>query len=245
MAADRVRTPEVEALLRALLALETPDEAYAFLQDLCTIREIQDMAQRLDVARMLAAGEHYAHIQEVTGASATTISRVSKSLNYGADGYRACSTGSARPPHDGGRALARMSVRPPAHPLRVLAARRRRARRRTSSRARSSSRCPRSRSPTTAYMYGAVEFYQAGRRKAGVKPIIGCEVYFTPESRTQARGQARPVPPAAARQEQRGLPQPDGDGLATPRVNGFYYKPQVDLELLERYTRGSSARRRA
>ena len=87
MSEDRVRTPEVDELLRALLLLDTADEAYALLLDLCTIREIQDMAQRLQVARMLAAGEHYSAIQETTGASATTISRVSKSLNYGADGY--------------------------------------------------------------------------------------------------------------------------------------------------------------
>jgi TrpR-related protein YerC/YecD len=89
MPEDRVRTPEVDELLRALLLLDTEDEAYALLQDLCTIREIHDMAQRLHVAQMLAAGEHYSAIQESTGASATTISRVSKSLNYGADGYSA------------------------------------------------------------------------------------------------------------------------------------------------------------
>lgn len=88
MVADRLKTPEVEALLTAFLTLETPEEMYSFLQDLCTIREIQEMAQRLQVARMLASGEHYANIQEITGASATTISRVSKSLNYGADGYK-------------------------------------------------------------------------------------------------------------------------------------------------------------
>ena len=87
MSEDRVRTPEVDELLKALLLLDTEDQAYALLLDLCTIREIQDMAQRLQVARMLAAGEHYSAIQESTGASATTISRVSKSLNYGADGY--------------------------------------------------------------------------------------------------------------------------------------------------------------
>jgi TrpR-related protein YerC/YecD len=87
MPEDRVRTPEVDDLLRALLLLDSEDEAYALLVDLCTIREIHDMAQRLEVARRLAAGEHYAAIQETTGASATTISRVSKSLNYGADGY--------------------------------------------------------------------------------------------------------------------------------------------------------------
>ena len=84
---DRVRTREVDDLIRAFLSLEDADEAYALLIDLCTIREIQDMAQRLEVARMLAAGEHYTAIQEITGASATTISRVSKSLHYGADGY--------------------------------------------------------------------------------------------------------------------------------------------------------------
>jgi TrpR-related protein YerC/YecD len=87
MPEDRVRTPEVDDLLRALLLLDSEDEAYALLVDLCTIREIHDMAQRLEVARRLAAGEHYAAIQDITGASATTISRVSKSLNYGADGY--------------------------------------------------------------------------------------------------------------------------------------------------------------
>jgi TrpR-related protein YerC/YecD len=84
---DRVRTREVDDLIRAILSLEDADEAYALLVDLCTIREIQDMAQRLEVARMLDAGEHYTAIQETTGASATTISRVSKSLHYGADGY--------------------------------------------------------------------------------------------------------------------------------------------------------------
>jgi TrpR-related protein YerC/YecD len=84
---DRVRTREVDDLIKAILSLQDSDEAYALLTDLCTIREIQDMAQRLEVARMLAAGEHYTSIQETTGASATTISRVSKSLHYGADGY--------------------------------------------------------------------------------------------------------------------------------------------------------------
>jgi TrpR-related protein YerC/YecD len=88
MADDRIRTELVEALLEAFLQLKTADEVYAFLQDVCTIREIQEMAQRLAVARMLAIGEHYSRIQEVTGASSTTISRVSRCLNYGADGYR-------------------------------------------------------------------------------------------------------------------------------------------------------------
>ena len=88
MASDRLRTPDVDALLEALLTLETPEEVYAFLQDVCTVREVQEIAQRLAVARMLAAGKHYNDIEVATGASSTTISRVSRALNYGADGYR-------------------------------------------------------------------------------------------------------------------------------------------------------------
>jgi TrpR-related protein YerC/YecD len=88
MTDDRIRTPEVEQLLGAVLVAETADEVYALLVDLCTVRELHEMAQRFAVARMLSGGEHYSAIQEATGASATTISRVSKALNYGADGYR-------------------------------------------------------------------------------------------------------------------------------------------------------------
>ena len=88
MTADRLRTDEVNALLEALLALKTTDEAYALLQDMCTVREMHEIAQRLQVARMLGEGEHYSRIQEVTGASTTTIARVNRCLHYGADGYR-------------------------------------------------------------------------------------------------------------------------------------------------------------
>ena len=88
MPADRLRTAHVERLLQAFADLGTPDDVFAFLQDVCTVREVQEMAQRLEVARMLAAGEHYDRISEATGASTTTISRVSRCLNYGEDGYR-------------------------------------------------------------------------------------------------------------------------------------------------------------
>jgi len=88
MASDRLRTPDVDALLEALLALKDPDEVYAFLLDVCTVREVHEIAQRLAVARMLADGKHYNDIEAATGASSTTISRVSRALNYGADGYR-------------------------------------------------------------------------------------------------------------------------------------------------------------
>lgn len=87
MSSDRIRTPDVERLLQALLELNTADEAYTFLEDLCTVRELQDMAQRFAVARLLAEGKHYSDIETATGASSTTISRVNRCLQYGEGGY--------------------------------------------------------------------------------------------------------------------------------------------------------------
>lgn len=82
-----LRTKEVEDLLEVFAGLTNPDEVFALLEDLFTVREIKDTSQRLDVARMLREGSSYAVIEKVTGASATTIARVSKALNYGAGGY--------------------------------------------------------------------------------------------------------------------------------------------------------------
>ena len=88
MATDKVRTPEVERFLDALALLKTDEERFAFLIDVCTVREIHDIAQRLEVALRLDRGEVYADIQDDTGASATTIARVAKCLNYGEGGYQ-------------------------------------------------------------------------------------------------------------------------------------------------------------
>ncbi|MDR1713920.1 MAG: TrpR-like protein YerC/YecD [Coriobacteriales bacterium] len=77
-----------QRLYAALASLGTPEQAAALLEDLCTLREVNEMAQRLNLARLLAEGASYAAIEEATGASATTIARVSKSLNFGPGGYR-------------------------------------------------------------------------------------------------------------------------------------------------------------
>lgn len=84
-----LRTREVETLLDALVGIEDKDTMFALLEDLFTIREIKESSQRLAVARMLDEGKSYAKIEGATGASATTIARVSKCLSYGAGGYRA------------------------------------------------------------------------------------------------------------------------------------------------------------
>jgi TrpR-related protein YerC/YecD len=79
---------ELQRLYQAFAQSEDPAQVEALMEDLCTIREVHEMAQRLTVAFMLDAGESYTAIQERTGASTTTIARVSKCLNHGTGGYR-------------------------------------------------------------------------------------------------------------------------------------------------------------
>ena len=80
-------TPDMKALFEAILSLESAKECEAFFEDLCTIKELQDLTQRYAVARMLDNGDKYQKIEEATGASTATISRVNRSLTYGSGGY--------------------------------------------------------------------------------------------------------------------------------------------------------------
>lgn len=74
-------------LCRVLAELKTPEEAMMFLEDICTIQEIEALSQRLDIARRLNDGMNYEEINRLTKVSSATISRVSKCLNYGSGGY--------------------------------------------------------------------------------------------------------------------------------------------------------------
>jgi TrpR-related protein YerC/YecD len=85
---DSWRTPDVEALVDALLAVGDREVALRFLRDLCTLGEIHDMAQRWAVVRLLDEGLHYAEISRRTGASTATITRIASWLNHGEGGYR-------------------------------------------------------------------------------------------------------------------------------------------------------------
>jgi len=84
----RAKPEELELLYRALASQTDTQVIAALLEDVCTIREVNEMAQRLIVAKLLTEEQSYNTISEETGASATTIARVSKALNYGAGGYR-------------------------------------------------------------------------------------------------------------------------------------------------------------
>ncbi len=76
-----------EAFYAAILSLRTEAECRSFFKDVCTIKELEAMSQRLDVACLLDAGKNYREVCETTGASSTTISRVSKCLYHGDGGY--------------------------------------------------------------------------------------------------------------------------------------------------------------
>lgn len=86
--ANDIRSPEVDSLLRVLARMDDEDEIYTLLEDLFTIREIRETSQRLAVAQLLDGGQSYSSIVAQTGASATTIARVSKCLGHGSGGYR-------------------------------------------------------------------------------------------------------------------------------------------------------------
>ena len=83
------KEPRTSALYEAILSLETVEECRNFFDDLCTVSELRAMEQRYEVAKLLYEGMIYNDILEKTGASSATISRVNRSLQYGADGYQA------------------------------------------------------------------------------------------------------------------------------------------------------------
>ena len=78
---------DMDYLFQGILTLKSVEECYSFFEDVCTIKELQAMAQRFRVAEQLNAGKNYIEIQADTGASSATISRVNKCLVYGSGGY--------------------------------------------------------------------------------------------------------------------------------------------------------------
>ena len=83
------RDKKKDYLFQAILTLETVDDCYNFFEDLCTIKEIEEMAKRMCGAKMLSDNKIYTEITEATGLSTATISRINRSLRYGTDGYSA------------------------------------------------------------------------------------------------------------------------------------------------------------
>ena len=78
---------DIDRLFKAILSLETVEECHDFFDDACTVKEINEISQRLLAAVMLREGKSYVEISKQTGMSTATISRVNKCLEYGNGGY--------------------------------------------------------------------------------------------------------------------------------------------------------------
>ncbi len=85
----KMQNATMDALFDTILKLKSREECYDFFDDLCTVKELQAMSQRLEVAKMLSLNKTYTQISEKTGASTVTISRVNRILNYGNDSLKA------------------------------------------------------------------------------------------------------------------------------------------------------------
>ena len=83
-----IHNQSTEKFFNAILNLSDTDECKRFFEDICTIKELQDMSQRLEVAFLLNEGKSYQEVLSQTGVSTATISRVNKCLNYGSGGYK-------------------------------------------------------------------------------------------------------------------------------------------------------------
>ena len=79
---------DFDKLFEAVLKLKDINDCRRFFEDVCTIKELEDISQRLEVARLLKNGYNYQTISKETGASTATISRVNKCINYGSGGYK-------------------------------------------------------------------------------------------------------------------------------------------------------------
>ena len=84
----KFKSENCDKLFEAILKLENIDECYRFFDDLMTIKEVQAISQRWEVARLLDEGQTYQEIEKKTKASTATISRINKCIQYGADGYK-------------------------------------------------------------------------------------------------------------------------------------------------------------
>ena len=85
---SKLKNARTDLLAKAFLALESEEDCYRLFEDLFTIREVQDLSSRMEIAQMLRDKVTYNEIVDKTGASTATIGRVNRALNYGAVGYQ-------------------------------------------------------------------------------------------------------------------------------------------------------------
>ena len=84
---DKIRNQSVDNLMQVIAKMSSADDCYDFFSDLCTIKELQDMAQRFEMALLLKGGANYQSVAASVGTSSATVSRVNRCLLYGGGGY--------------------------------------------------------------------------------------------------------------------------------------------------------------
>jgi TrpR-related protein YerC/YecD len=85
---SKLKSNLIDQLFQTILKLNDVESCYRFFEDVCTVNELQDLATRFEVARLLKEKKSYVEIVKLTKASSATISRVNRALLYGADGYQ-------------------------------------------------------------------------------------------------------------------------------------------------------------
>lgn len=84
---EKFSIEKYDELFEAILKLKSLEDCQLFFEDVCTIKELEAISQRLEVAKMLMDGKNYGEVSRATGASTATISRVNKCITYGKGGY--------------------------------------------------------------------------------------------------------------------------------------------------------------
>lgn len=85
---QQLKTEKTNELFEAILKLKSIEDCYIFFEDLCTVKEIESMANRIQAAKSLLSGKTYEEVLESVNISSATLSRVSKAIKYGDGGYK-------------------------------------------------------------------------------------------------------------------------------------------------------------
>ena len=80
------KSQKIDALFELIASITDPDDCKALFQDLCTAKEIENMAERVFAARLLMEGKTYNQVIAQANISSATLSRVSRCVQYG-EGY--------------------------------------------------------------------------------------------------------------------------------------------------------------
>lgn len=78
----------IDQLVKAIISINNEEECKEFLNDICTYQEIEKLVQRLEAAQLLLEGKTYEQVIQETNISSTTLSRVSRCIRYGNNGYK-------------------------------------------------------------------------------------------------------------------------------------------------------------